>query len=703
MKRILLTIILTLLMLTACGPKIYTEEDIVSLSLATTTETVKLGTGEAALFTVTGSAEDGTEIPCEAELYCNGELMPKSYLETATAGTYEIYAKYNEIKSETVTIEVFPEDKGRIFLTPFRTTVVKGANLSLKSEAYSADGANLSDEWTLYYLDGKVIENNKFKSQEPGVYLITAKSGIAESEPFAIGVTNMIKFNMSLEASKTEINLGESVEFTYSAEEMVPQYENDPSEIKLFCAQTGEEVGNIFTPTETGIYSFYAERDNNVSRTIDITVTEPKTVEKADLSTFPGYESEIPVIVIDTNGTAVTSEKSTATMYIYNKEINRPGDEPDTVSLIDIKLRGQSSLLFPKKQYSIHTKNEDGTNNNISLLGMPAENDWILNGSYADKSLIKNSLMFDLMGKVTEYSARNEFCEVYITNEDGTLNYLGIYSLIEKIKIDKNRVNIHKMNETDTNVTGGYIVAIDKIVDDEVFVETSLWDVTIVSPNDEDLTEERYEYISQYLKEFSLALEGEDRADPENGYRKYFDPESIVGQLLLDEWIRNIDCMRFSAYFYKDQDEKLKFGPPWDFDITCGRCDYGDGWIVEGWEMGSMNDLCCHLMWDPTFVQMFVDTWKEYRTTFLTDELIVQYIDEKVAKLGESSLARSLARWSNQWDGSTYVWPNPTGELYSYNHAQEIQFIKDFLLARAKWIDENIDDLLVGDIKKKIW
>lgn len=702
-KHLLSALILLLLTLTACGPRVYTEEDIISLSLKSSMETVKLGTGEVALFTVSGLADDGTEIPCEAEIFCNGEKLDHYYLETGIAGTYEITAKYNDIVSEPISVEVLPEDKGRIFLTPFRTTIAKGASLTLKSEAYSADGANLSDEWTLYYLDGEVIPNNKFKSKEPGVYFVTAKSGIAESEPFAIGVASQIKFNMSLEASKTEILLGESVEFTYSAEPMIDMYANETSTVKLYCVQTGKEAEDIFTPTEAGIYSFYAERDNHVSKTIDITVSEPKTVEKADLTTFPGYESEIPVIIIDTNGSDITKEKSTATMYIYDKEINKAGDEPDIVTLIDIKLRGQSSLLFPKKQYTIHTKNDDGSNNNLSLLGMPAENDWVLNGSYADKSLIKNSLMFDLMGKVTDYSARNEFCEVYITRPDGTLNYMGIYSLIEKIKIDANRVNIHKMTPEDENITGGYIVSIDKIVADEVVVETSLWDMTVVSPNDKSLTDAQYEYISQYLKEFSLALESENRADPENGYRKYFEPESIVGQLLLDEWIRNIDCMRFSAYFYKDQDGKLKFGPPWDFDITCGRCDYGDGGVVEGWEMGSMNDLCCHLMWDPTFVQMFVDTWKEYRATFLTDELIVQYIDEKVAELGEAPLARSLARWSNQWDGNTYVWPNPVGDLYSNNHAEEIQFIKDFLLARAKWIDENIDDLLVGDIKEKIW
>ncbi len=185
MKKFLMPLLLLIaLAISSCAPREYTEEDIVSLKLNTSMETVKLGTGEVAFFSVTALADDGTEIPCEAEIFCNGELISKNHLETATAGTYEIKAKINEIESETVKVEVLPEDKGRIFLTPFRTTITKSASLTLKSEAYSADGANLSDEWTLYYLDGEVIPNNKFKPKEPGVYLITAKSGIAESEPF---------------------------------------------------------------------------------------------------------------------------------------------------------------------------------------------------------------------------------------------------------------------------------------------------------------------------------------------------------------------------------------------------------------------------------------------------------------------------------------------------------------------------------------
>lgn len=705
MRKILLLVsFLTVMLISACAPKVYTEEDIMEINLSSSTQEVKLGTGNAAIFTVVGLAEDGTEIPCNAEFYCDGELLDKPYLETSIPGTYTISAKFNEFVSSEIKIKVLPEDLGYINLTLNRNTIFKGGRVTFKAEAYTKDNELLSEVPEIYV--GDVLTDGKsHKTTDLGFYIVEARLDGVASAYAPLSVKTPIEYNVTLSASKTDVVAGgESVTFTTLAEDPMGQKEIDQSLTKIHCIQTNETIeGKEFKPTTAGRYTFYAESEDIVSAPVTIVVTEPSIASNIDFNAFPGYESELPVIIIDTYGKDVTKEKSTATMYIYNKEINKPGDAPDVVSLIDIKLRGQSSLEFPKKQYSIHTKNEDGTNNNISLLGMPAENDWVLNGSYADKSLIKNSLMYDLMGKVTEYSARNEFCEVYITRPDGSLDYVGIYSLIEKIKIDQNRVNIHKMTETDTNITGGYIVSIDKIVADEVFVETSLWDVTIVSPNKDKLTDAQYDYIAQYLKEFSLALEGENRADPENGYRKYFEPESIVGQLLLDEWIRNIDCMRFSAYFYKEQDGKLKFGPPWDFDITCGRCDYGEGWIVEGWEMGSMNDLCCHLMWDPTFVQMFVDTWKEYRTTFLTDELIVKYIDDKVAELGEAPLARSLARWSRQWDGETYVWPNPVDELYSSTHAQEIQFIKDYLLARAEWIDNNIDDLLVGDIKKKIW
>jgi hypothetical protein len=52
---------------------------------------------------------------------------------------------------------------------------------------------------------------------------------------------------------------------------------------------------------------------------------------------------------------------------------------------IEIEIRGYSLQVTPKKQYGFTTLLSDNvSNNNVSLLGMPAENDWILNGMAFD-------------------------------------------------------------------------------------------------------------------------------------------------------------------------------------------------------------------------------------------------------------------------------------------------------------------------------
>ena len=42
--------------------------------------------------------------------------------------------------------------------------------------------------------------------------------------------------------------------------------------------------------------------------------------------------------------------------------------------------------MFPKKQYGIELQDALGNGMNASLLGMPAEEDWVLFAPYNDKS-----------------------------------------------------------------------------------------------------------------------------------------------------------------------------------------------------------------------------------------------------------------------------------------------------------------------------
>ena len=165
--------------------------------------------------------------------------------------------------------------------------------------------------------------------------------------------------------------------------------------------------------------------------------------------------SNLPLIIINTEGVEIVDEpKITGRMGIINNhegERNHLTDEYNNYNgFIGIELRGQSSKIYDKKSYGIETRDKAGNDLNVSLLGMPEENDWVLYGPYSDKTLIRNTLSFYLARQMDQYASRTEFCEVFINGE-----YKGLYVLMEKIKRDSNRVNIAKLNPEDISGEDG--------------------------------------------------------------------------------------------------------------------------------------------------------------------------------------------------------------------------------------------------------
>ena len=132
---------------------------------------------------------------------------------------------------------------------------------------------------------------------------------------------------------------------------------------------------------------------------------------------------KLPIVVITTvNNSEIQDEpKITAQMGIINNgpDIgNKLTDSYNEYSgAIGIEIRGSSSQSFPKKNYSLETRYADGSNNNVSIFGMPAENDWVLHGPYSDKSLLRNVLAYH-MGETTQrYTPRTQLCELYINGD----------------------------------------------------------------------------------------------------------------------------------------------------------------------------------------------------------------------------------------------------------------------------------------------
>jgi hypothetical protein len=418
--------------------------------------------------------------------------------------------------------------------------------------------------------------------------------------------------------------------------------------------------------------------------------------------------SYLPIVVIDTHGEAIPDDpKITADMGIID---NGPGLRNDVTGpfnvyngQIGIEVRGFSSQQFPKLQYAVETRDAAGNDLAVSLLGMPADADWVLSAGYSDKSLLRNALAYYLAGGAGRYASRSRFCELVLNGE-----YMGVYVLFEKVKRDKNRVNVTKMKTTDVdgdNVTGGYIIKIDRpnSVGEEGWYSPyppqpgSIWDIMylFVFPKPEDLVQAQRSYIEQFVTSFETSVNDSGFSDSTSGYGKYLDLGSAVDYFLINEMSKNVDAYRLSFYLYKDRDSKggkLVLGPVWDFDIAFGNVDYGYGSDTVGWDLVSMPPLLARdaepqipfwwprLAEDSTFWYTAGDRWAGLRATQFTSEKVCAFIDSVAAYIDEAQ-QRNFQRWPIL---DTYVWPNA---YIGGTYANEIAYLKDWVVHRMLWMD----------------
>ena len=137
---------------------------------------------------------------------------------------------------------------------------------------------------------------------------------------------------------------------------------------------------------------------------------------------------------------------------------------------VGIHVRGATSRNFPKKQYALELRADDeDTDSDRSMLGLPSNADWVLSDPVAyDRALIRNALAFELSNRIGRYAPRTRFAEVFMVDDGGdvrTANFLGFYTLIEKIGRAPERVNVTRLPASATSepaITGGFIVRIDK-------------------------------------------------------------------------------------------------------------------------------------------------------------------------------------------------------------------------------------------------
>lgn len=422
---------------------------------------------------------------------------------------------------------------------------------------------------------------------------------------------------------------------------------------------------------------------------------------------FSFTSSNLPIVVINTGGVNIPSEpKIVAFMGIIYNGVGLRNYVTDAFNnynnKIGIESRGSSSSSFPQTSYNFETRDINGTQKDTTILGMPAEHDWILYAPYDDKTCIRNVLSYDIANKTGHYASRTRYCELVLDGQ-----YKGIYVVMEKVKRNANRVNISKILPTDITgdgLTGGYIIKVDR--DDgpgsywtssHPALNGSNVNFVHVYPKNGTIVTQQRTYIQNYIDTLENVLAGSSFTDPVNGYRKYISVKSFIDFFILNEVSKNVDGYRLSTFFYKDKQSKggkLKAGPAWDFNLAWWNADYCDGSLSTGW-MYDFSNVCPfddsqpnfwwkRLLDDSTYTAELKCRWLELRATTLNILNLNNYIDSLAANLDEAQ-TRHFTVWPIL---GQYTWPNPS-PLPS-NYPGEIASLKSWMADRISWMDANL-------------
>lgn len=370
-------------------------------------------------------------------------------------------------------------------------------------------------------------------------------------------------------------------------------------------------------------------------------------------------------------------------------------DSPTLEERISFRVRGRSSRNYDKKSYLLKFKEAGGlAKKDVSLLGMVADTNYALHGPFMDKTLIRNYLSYNLAGEIMDYSPQVRFCELFLNGV-----YQGVYLLMEKVEYhDEGRLNL---TQTDPDLTStSYILQLDVGADDDFYQLKTFLDYTNkkgpsdrgsqhleISYPEDSLTPAQKDFIEKEISTFEKALTSYDSADPDLGYPAFLDVGSFVDYFIINEFTMNADAGRLSTYLYKDLRGKMK-AAVWDFNSAFNNYEP---------DMASPHSLMmtdkfwyAYLLRDGGFSDRLVRRYQALRQGLLSDDYLLNYIDETVAYLGPAIL-RNEARWGYAYEPKHDLVLPTQRNPRSYEAA--LDQLKTMVQERGAFMDENLETI----------
>lgn len=334
--------------------------------------------------------------------------------------------------------------------------------------------------------------------------------------------------------------------------------------------------------------------------------------EKVSLKVSVGY-SGLPVLIIDTPNNATIPAKWEDWLEDTSiRLLNADGTEAYS-GTTSIRGRGNSTWGYPKKPYNL--KLDEKT----EILGMPKHKRWSLLANWMDRTLIRNKVAFRI-AEMTDmaWTPHGEFVEVILNGE-----HIGNYLLCEHIKVDKNRVNIHELEDED--IDGGYIMELDSYFDETYKFKSAIRNLPYMFKDPDEVNDAQFAYMQNYINNLEEALHNDEKF-AQREYLNYMDIDSYIDWWFVHELARNWEPNHpKSTYMYKDKGGKLHAGPVWDFDW--------ETFTPANWFVAKDALYYQRLFQDAEFVERVKERWEILKPKF---EQISTFIESEAERIAPS-------------------------------------------------------------------
>lgn len=383
-------------------------------------------------------------------------------------------------------------------------------------------------------------------------------------------------------------------------------------------------------------------------------------------------------------------------MSLYSPDATEP-----TISLIKAKWRGGSTNTADKhkRNYKIKSINFKGKSQDISLLGMREDNNWIMDAGQIDLFRLRNRIATEIWNDFATkpYYASKEpkaksgvagkVVEVILNNE-----YRGIYSLTEAM--DRKELKLKKYDDKNQEFHGhlwkvsswdkATFFDIDKDYDNTLETwhafETKYPDIEDVNPTDYSPLYEAIDFVVNSNDETFKKEVGD-----------YFDIPVLIDYQLFQETLKPVDNNGKNMYWgiYDVAKGKKLTLAIWDLDASVGQdwhCStpLHPDYVLPNTDLGVKDGFNLYHRLSSLNVDNYnekvASRYQELRKTYFSEENLIsryQGYYDMLVKSGAAS--REECKWSKDSDIGGYP----------LNFKSEIEYIKNWIINRLNYLDTN--------------